>query len=67
MIITAPVLFADMETAAGILGICSKTLRTIRRRYSDFPTVKVGEKVLVDIPAAYEWMREQKGIELGRA
>lgn len=54
MTITAPVLFADMETAAGIFGVCSKTLRNIRRKYADFPIIKIGEKLLVDIPAAYE-------------
>lgn len=64
MTITAPVLFADMETAAGIFGICSKTLRNIRRKHADFPIIKIGEKLLVDIPAAYEWLRNHKGIEI---
>lgn len=62
MTIAAPVLFADMETAAGIFGICSKTLRNIRRKNADFPIIKIGEKVLIDIPAAYEWLRDHKGI-----
>lgn len=49
-------LLADNSTAPALFSLSVTTLEALRRRYPDFPAIKVGGKVLYNVYRVWEWV-----------
>ncbi|MBQ3424411.1 MAG: hypothetical protein IJH38_04345 [Clostridia bacterium] len=49
-------LLADNSTAPALFSLSVTTLEALRRRYPDFPAIKVGGKILYNTYRVWEWV-----------
>ncbi len=55
-------LYTNLATASKIFSISTDVLRGLVKKHPDFPSVRIGiEKVLIDVPGLYEWLRSRNG------
>lgn len=40
------------------------TIRALIRGNADFPALKLGKKIIVDVPGLYEWLHARNGMTL---
>lgn len=59
--------YAGIKEASKLFGVSYETMRQLERRYSyaeGFPSVRIGTRVLIDVPGLYEWLKERRGQKL---
>ena len=57
-------LYAGIASVGELFGIGENTMRAIVKANPDFPALRIGKKILIDVPGAYEWMHEHNGQDL---
>lgn len=57
-------LYTSLTGAGSIFGLGENTLRLLMKRNADFPALRLGKKVVVDVPGLYDWLHTRNGTTL---
>ena len=54
-------LYTTVEGESELYSISQTSLRSMIRRYADFPAARIGTKIIIDVPGLYEWLHARNG------
>lgn len=57
-------LYTSLSGAGNIFDMGENTLRILMKKNADFPALRLGKKVLVDVLGLYEWLHARNGTTL---
>ena len=57
-------LYTSVANAGAIFGMGENTMRALVRDHADFPAVRLGKKIVIDVPGLYEWLHARNGQRL---
>ncbi len=57
-------LYTNISTAGAIFGMGENTMRMLVRDHPDFPALRLGKKIVIDVPGLYEWLHKRNGQRL---
>lgn len=57
-------LYTSISNAGALFGIGENTMRALFRDNADFPALRLGKKIIVDVPGLYEWLHTRNGMTL---
>lgn len=57
-------MYTSIAGARALFGIGENTIRALIRGNADFPALKLGKKIIVDVPGLYEWLHARNGMTL---
>lgn len=54
-------LYATIENTCKIFSTGDHTIRALIRDNADFPALRIGKKIIIDVPGFYQWLHERNG------
>lgn len=57
-------LYTSTANAGELFGMGEQTMRLLIRDNADFPALRLGKKIIVDVPGLYKWLTERNGTNL---
>lgn len=54
-------LYTSVSGASELFGLGENAVRALFRDNADFPALRLGKKIVVDVPGLYEWLHKRNG------
>lgn len=54
-------LYTSVSGAGEIFGMGENTMRALMKKNADFPALRLGKKIVIDVPGLYDWLHERNG------
>lgn len=54
-------LYTSVSNAGALFGLGENTVRLLYKNNADFPALRLGKKIVIDVPGLYAWLHERNG------
>lgn len=54
-------LYAGVDLASKMFSMSAPTIRGLIKHNADFPALRIGGKIIIDVPGVYKWLSDRNG------